>query len=1123
MKKQYTLSSKYLQIGLIAFILIGTAFALQAQDLNITESFDDCALPIGWTSNIVTGEADWQYGINLNTNSDSSSIDGSCMVFFDDDIIGNQAPFSTVQLLSPTFDGTSNSTVFFELDVHFRNYGGSTLSLYIFDGTDYQLLQSYGDDNATGTQMSQFVHYQKDVSQYGNPANHIMIEFDDNDEYAWWAGFDNFSITGTGNNTNLFFESFDDCALPSDWTSNILTGTNGWQFGTAPGGGNTMDGSCFAFFDDDALGDGAAASKARIISPVFDGTQFANVFLDVDLHYRDYQSENLRIIVTDGTTEQIARTYSGENFAGDNWYDFIHETLDISPYRSQTMQIIFEYDDSNGSWGWWAGIDNFKISGNGTLNDLCVNSETVSVGGACVEASNVNALFEGGAANCVANSDAGIWFDFIAPNSGNVTIQASSDFNDVLTLFGGNCNSLNDMACTNADEFGFTGETLVVSGLNGGQPYYIRVSGADCTFGAKEGTVCLSIIDDGSLSVPPVNDVCSGAIALDIDAVCVAGTNVDATFDGPTPILNNKSRHTIWYSFEAPASGNLTIETGADFADVITVFGGTCGALNEVLGTDFGPTLSVEGLTPTQTYFIQIAGAFATVEGNVCMRLTTPGTPPNNDICTTAIDLTLGESCRASNNDFATFTGPLTDLFIPFENFSSSTVGQPNYTRPHQGGTCELSDVTPRYDVVVINVSTTGSYTITNDYFQFDGYLHIYANSFDPENPCATYLAGNDDLDCGYNCNSQVIVNLQAGIDYYIVTSGYNSGDAGVYETTLEGPGTATQFIEGVQLNGMPTTCDAQPTAAIWFKFVAPSSGTVRINSGADFVHSMSLYAGFCGNLEEVGCYFNPSKCEGAVAFSDLEAGEEYFVQIASGHNPFGYNYGDVCISINDNGTLPVKARIKAFLEGAYNGSNAMTTILNVNNQLPDDQPYNAPPWNHNEVECVTNFPQTMVDWVFVELRDASDATLVVERKAALLLSNGNIIDENNDGVLFNRAVDGQSYYIVVRHRNHLAVMSSVPVPLPNPNHFNFTTSATAAMGGNQLKALGSGVYALYAGDFNSDGVITVADFNYYSTQAATLNDYNDADVNLDRNVTVADFNLYQPNASVIGIEEIRY
>lgn len=1124
-------------IFLAIFALFSSLF-LKAQDTLVYQNFDDCVLPTDWSTNAAAGIDEWSFGWHYYEWDDTTtSIDSTCMAYFDDHFGDYYAPGSINQLISPSFDGSLFSTLNLEVDVHFTPANGASLNFYIFDGTSYQLLARYDDDNwiswLFGTWDSP-LHLRKDFSQYAHPNNHIMVEYDDNDEFSYWAGIDNFLVTGTGDNTNFYHQSFDDCTLPLDWTTNVVTGLHDWQFGTDDSlwwwVARSFDGSCMAYFNDSAIEDGdwytppGPSSRIELLSPVFDGTQFGSIFLDVDVfvHFYGYLPEYFRILVNNGTGTYPVKTYEGMSYS-DEWgyHQFTHETFDLSQYRTQTMQVIFEFYDGNHQSG-WVGIDNFRLSGNGFLSDFCFNSVSLNVGDACSPSTNVNALFDGVASSCVANEDAGVWFDFIAPASGSVTIHSNADFNDVITLFSGTCANHSEVACTNSAEFGFKSESLFVTGLTAGQSYYVRISGADCTFGASEGNLCVEILDGGSILPPPVNDVCSGATPLNLDATCVAGTNVNATFDGPVPILNNKSNHSIWYSFVAPATGNLNIHTNADFADVITVFSGTCGSLTEVIGTDFGPDFYVEGLTAGETYFLQIAGAFATVEGNVCMQLATPGTPPTNDICSTAIDLTLGETCRTGSNELATFTGALIDMNVPFTHREATTIGQPTYNRPWADANCYLSNIPSYYDAHAFTVDTDGDYTFVNDYMYFHGWLYIHQGNFDPNDPCATYIAGNEGDD--WNGTSTLTVSLTAGTPYYLVTSSWGDWEYGNFTTTITSTaGYALHYVEDLQLNGTPTSCDAQPAAAVWYKFVAPTSGTVRINSGAEFMHTLTVFAGFCGEFTEVGCAFNPSKCDGAVAFNNLVTGDEYFLQIASAHNFFGYNYGDFCMSIHDNAAPPVKAKIKALLEGAYNNNGMMTTTLNDNQQLPDDQPYYAAPWHHTETECVGSFPATMTDWVLVELRDATDATLVVERKAAILLSNGNIIDPKNDGVLFNRAVDGQSYYIVVRHRNHLAVMSSVPVPLPNMNHYNFTAGTNMAFGADQMVEVETGVFALYAGDFNSDGLLTVSDFNFYDSQTAVLNDYNDADANLDRNVTVADFNLYQPNASVIGVIEIRY
>nr|HMS51952.1 hypothetical protein [Chitinophagales bacterium] len=64
---------------------------------------------------------------------------------------------------------------------------------------------------------------------------------------------------------------------------------------------------------------------------------------------------------------------------------------------------------------------------------------------------------------------------------------------------------------------------------------------------------------------------------------------------------------------------------------------------------------------------------------------------------------------------------------------------------------------------------------------------------------------------------------------------------------------------------------------------------------------------------------------------------------------------------------------------------------------------------------------------------------------------------------------------------------------------------------------------AMFAGDINADGVITVTDFNIYVLQASFINQYARADCNYDSNVTVADFNLYKPNSSKIAAGPVMY
>lgn len=237
----------------------------------------------------------------------------------------------------------------------------------------------------------------------------------------------------------------------------------------------------------------------------------------------------------------------------------------------------------------------------------------------------------------------------------------------------------------------------------------------------------------------------------------------------------------------------------------------------------------------------------------------------------------------------------------------------------------------------------------------------------------------------------------------------------------------------------------------------------------------------------------------------------------------------DNFVTITNNCTVSttVTVQINVLLEGVYNsGTGLMESDLVANNLLPLTQPYHAEPWWYAGTETFANaadIPTNAIDWVLVEMRESGNNLVIADSRAAILLDDGTVADLNGStGVDFNNLTAGQSYYIVLRHRNHLAVISSNPVTVPNATSYDFTNFNNVQGGFSQLTELNN-TYTLIAGDINADGVISVADFNVYVAQTSAINQYLQSDVNLNSTVTVGDFNLYLPNSSVIGVQEIRY
>ena len=208
--------------------------------------------------------------------------------------------------------------------------------------------------------------------------------------------------------------------------------------------------------------------------------------------------------------------------------------------------------------------------------------------------------------------------------------------------------------------------------------------------------------------------------------------------------------------------------------------------------------------------------------------------------------------------------------------------------------------------------------------------------------------------------------------------------------------------------------------------------------------------------------------------------------------------------------SVNLTCNIKAFLEGPFNGS-GMNTDLNPT-IIPLSQPYNVSPWNYSGTETVAAIPADVVDWVLVEFRDAADAesatsATMIQQQAAFILNNGSIITiDGSSDIALNQNID-QSLFVVVFHRNHLAIMSANPLTETGGVYtYDFTTPEGQANGTDAQKNLGSGLYGMYAGDSDANGTVESGDKIIWGTQAG-LKGYFSGDYNMNGQVTNQDKN----------------
>lgn len=101
-------------------------------------------------------------------------------------------------------------------------------------------------------------------------------------------------------------------------------------------------------------------------------------------------------------------------------------------------------------------------------------------------------------------------------------------------------------------------------------------------------------------------------------------------------------------------------------------------------------------------------------------------------------------------------------------------------------------------------------------------------------------------------------------------------------------------------------------------------------------------------------------------------------------------------------------------------------------------QPFKRAPFNYSGSEKINNIPSDIIRWVLVELRDAKDSSIAVERRAALLRNDSVLVDTNYQvGVLFPKAINGQRYFLLIRYDSLSFLMSNEAVELPNDNDYN--------------------------------------------------------------------------------------
>ncbi|MCB0792832.1 MAG: PKD domain-containing protein [Flavobacteriales bacterium] len=223
----------------------------------------------------------------------------------------------------------------------------------------------------------------------------------------------------------------------------------------------------------------------------------------------------------------------------------------------------------------------------------------------------------------------------------------------------------------------------------------------------------------------------------------------------------------------------------------------------------------------------------------------------------------------------------------------------------------------------------------------------------------------------------------------------------------------------------------------------------------------------------------------------------------------------------------PPSVTVRVLLQGAFDvQANLMRDALRTGGLLPTTEPYTGLGYTQamgggGETASGSMFTVTganaIVDWVLVELRNKNTPSQIVATKCALLQRDGDVVGvDGYPRLLFN--VPADQYYVAVRHRNHLGVMTFASQTLNTKERaIDLTLATTLVHGSNARKQLSNGRYALWSGNVVNDGVLKYAGAGNDRdpilvaigglVPTATISGYHRSDVNLDGFVKYAGSN----------------
>ncbi|MAY84428.1 MAG: hypothetical protein CMP59_09880 [Flavobacteriales bacterium] len=172
-----------------------------AQKIHVQENFNTSQLPAAWNDSIISGNANWSFGIDASAlEAGNNNFDNTSLAFFDDDALGGSAPFSTAHLYTPVFDNSLDSATYVQFIYNYRtdaNVSGF-FEVDVFDGSNWVNVFSKTSKDCGawlgGACQQGYPRAKIDISSFRNTNCQIRFVFDDGDDWDYYVGIDDVVI-----------------------------------------------------------------------------------------------------------------------------------------------------------------------------------------------------------------------------------------------------------------------------------------------------------------------------------------------------------------------------------------------------------------------------------------------------------------------------------------------------------------------------------------------------------------------------------------------------------------------------------------------------------------------------------------------------------------------------------------------------------------------------------------------------------------------------------------------------------------------------------------------------------------------------------------------------------------